>query len=80
MKRLAALLLPLALSGCAALAASVADAQADQALCERARTQARQGDLAGAEASISRMRDLREAWYCRNDLIEQDRGLYPRAT
>jgi hypothetical protein len=78
MKRIAALLLPLALSGCAGLAAGTADP--DQALCERAREQARRGDLAGAEATIDRMRDLREAWYCRNDLIEQDRGLYPRAT
>jgi hypothetical protein len=78
MKRIAALLLPFALAGCAALPSASADA--DRALCERAREQARRGDLAGAEASIDRVRDLREAWYCRNDLIEQDRGLYPRAT
>ena len=78
MKRIAALLLPLALSGCAALSSGASDA--DLALCERAREQARLGDRAAAEATIDRMRDLREAWYCRNDLIEQDRGLYPRAT
>lgn len=78
MKRMTALLLPMALWGCAALPPGTADA--DQALCEQAREQARRGDLAGAEATLARMQDLRDAWYCRNDLIEQDRGLYPRAT
>ncbi len=79
MKRLlSGLFLLLAVNGCAGLP-SVSDTP-DHALCERARALARSGDMAGAEAMIDRMQDRRDAWYCRNDVLEQDRGLYPRAT
>jgi hypothetical protein len=63
---------------CAALPAAVNDA--DFALCEQAREHARRGDTAAAEAAIDRMRDLRNAWYCKNDVLELDKGLHPRGT
>ena len=71
-------LVPVALAGCAGLPSITQNP--DFALCELAREQARRGDRAAAEETIDRMHDLREAWYCRNDLIELDRGLHPRGT
>ena len=65
-------------AGCGAL--SGAGGGADFALCEQARAQALRGDTAGAEATIGRIRDLRQAWYCKNYLLEIDRGLHPEGT
>lgn len=66
------------LSGCAGLQGAAADP--DFLLCEQARAQALRGDTAGAEATIGRIRDLRQAWYCKNYLLEIDRGLHPEGT
>lgn len=66
------------LGGCANLPDLAADP--DFALCEQARGLARRGDTAAAEAAIDRMRDLRNAWYCKNDVLELDKGLHPRGT
>lgn len=77
-RRAATLALCALLGGCAGLPDPAADP--DFALCEQARAHARRGDTAAAEAAIDRMRDLRNAWYCKNDVLELDRGLHPRGT
>lgn len=65
-----------ALAGCA----GVQPVSADQRLCEEARAQARRGDAAAAVATTEKMKDLREAWYCRNVHLRRDQGDEPNGT
>jgi hypothetical protein len=64
------------LAGCAGMA----PLSPDQQLCEKARAQARRGDAAGALATTEGIRDLREAWYCRNVHLRRDQGDEPNGT
>lgn len=66
----------LAASGCAQLP-SLAD-DPDHAVCELARAQARRGDPAH-EATLERIRDLRNYHTCRYDLMLRDRGIEPNS-
>lgn len=66
-----------AVSGCAGFPAAVQDP--DQAICEQARAQARLNDPA-AQATLERIRDLRDYHRCRYDLMERDRGIEPNST
>lgn len=77
-RRAAALGLCAVLVGCAHLPDGSRDP--DFALCEQARAHLRRGDPAAAEAAIDRMRDLRNAYDCRNDVLETDMGRFPRGT
>ncbi len=74
----------LALAACALVAgcAHLPDGSTDPdfALCEQARMHVRRGDLAAAEAAVDRMRDLRNAYDCRNDVLETEMGRFPRST
>lgn len=78
MPRSIALLLILISTGACSSLPSVTD-DPDYALCQQARAQALRGDPA-AEATLDRMRELRNASYCRNDLMIRDRGIPPDGT
>jgi len=66
-----------ALPGCAGWPSAVADP--DFALCAQARAQALRDDPA-FEATLDRMRDLRNYHRCRYDLMLRDRGIEPNST
>lgn len=66
-----------ALAGCAGLPSVVDDP--DHALCEQARAEARRNDP-GFEATLERIRDLRNYHRCRYDLMLRDRGIEPNST
>ena len=66
------------LVGCAALR-GIAD-DPDHIACEEARAQADRGDVAGAVATLERIRDLRNYHRCRYDLMQRDRGIEPNST
>lgn len=76
MRRRLVILSLAAFSGCAGLPAAVQDP--DQAICEQARAQARMNDPA-AQATLDRIRDLRNYHQCRYELMERDRGIEPNS-
>jgi hypothetical protein len=76
MTRWVAVLVLSVTAGCAGFPGRVNDA--DHALCEQARAQARRNDPA-AEATLDRIRDLRSYQRCRYELMLRDRGIEPNS-
>ena len=77
MARWMLILMLAASSGCAGFPGEVNDP--DHAICELARAQARRNDPA-AEATLERIRDLRNYHRCRYELMLRDRGIEPNST